>query len=256
VAVDAGAGEFRAAGDVALREQFDNHDGFRPQAGPFLAGRATTLVLADGAELKVKLDADGTARWEMGAERGACAYEAFELRDGIVAVAARVGERRSVFAVVRGDRGIAAFAVLEDRPEGVAERTTYVQFGVGGPLAEPFEPTAELVGKRIHWRYSSTHAFEHIYLDASSYCWHCIEGPERGIGDVDPCVYYRLAEDLYLFSWSETVVPFNGAVAIDLREGSSTGRFFGWDTDRSEAEQIVVGARGTLLNVTAYPDAA
>ena len=70
--MDAGAGEFRAAGDVALKEQFDNHDGFRPQAGPFLAGRAATLVLAaGGAELEVELGADGTARWRLGEEVGA-----------------------------------------------------------------------------------------------------------------------------------------------------------------------------------------
>lgn len=245
--------DFRLAGDVALQEQFDNHDGFRPESTPVKVGRTETLVLAEGGnEIRVEVCGEGRATWELGGECGECEFESFLLRDEVTAWVVRIDERRSLFAVVCGERGLAAFATLEGNPDGVSERTRYVQFGVGGSISEPFEKTVDLIGKRIQWRYSSTHSFEHIYLNPTAYCWHCIEGPERWIGDVDPCVYYRLADDLYLFSWSETVVPFNGAVALDLASGTSTGRFFGWDTRREAPDQIVVGARGTLLNQTSY----
>ncbi|MBS1878278.1 MAG: MoaF N-terminal domain-containing protein [Actinobacteria bacterium] len=251
-----GESTFRGAGEVALLEQFDNHDGFRPRPSSVLDGRSLTLHLAEPAvELELELGAGGNARWRLGEERGECPFEAFELRQGIVAVAARVDERRSVFAVCARERGLAVLTELElggDGGGGAGESSRYVQFGIDAPLAERFEPTAELVGKRVQWRYSSTHSFEHIYLNPTAYCWHCIEGPERWIGDVDPCVYYRLDQDLYLFAWSETVVPFNGAVAIDLRSGTSTGRFFGWDTEHAEIGQIVVGAYGTVLNETVH----
>ncbi|MBS1885862.1 MAG: hypothetical protein JSU06_01615 [Actinobacteria bacterium] len=245
---------FRAAGEVALTEQFDNHDGYRPRASAALAGAVRTFVpAAGGAAVTVEFGADGSAAWRRGEASGTASYEALELRADALALAVRLDPDRSVFAVLVGERGIAAVTTLaRDGSGGADERTEYVQFGVDGPPGAPFESTADLVGKRIQWRYSSTHSFEHIYLNPSAYCWHCIEGPERWIGDVDPCVHHAIAPGLYLFAWSETVVPFNGAVAIDLDSMTSAGRFFGWDTERAEPGQIVVGARGTLLNETAY----
>lgn len=246
----------RAAGDVALTQQFDNHDGYRPEPTDALAGSELTLVPAGSdATLAVSFGADSLSWGAATGARGAAPYEALAVADDVFAVAARLGERESVFALLDlpGERVLSIRTRLEDRADGgVAERTAYAQAGIGAPLARPFEPTTDLVGKRILWRYSGTHAFEHIYLNPNSYCWHGVEGPERWIADVDPCRYFDLGDGRYLMSWSETVVPFNGAVVLDLGAMTSVGRFFGWDTEREEAGQIVVGARGTVLNQTSH----
>ena len=250
----------RAAGDVALTEQFDNHDGGRPEATDRLAGETLHLI-GDGGQTVIAFD---TAR-ELRVERdelsmvsGTVAeltYEAFPLREGFVSVVVRTDDRHSTFLTLDAvsQRAISVTsALVGDGGKAVQEVSTFVQAGIEGPLTASFKVTEALVGKRIQWRYSSTHAFEHIYLNPTAYCWHGLAGPERWIGDVDPYIAYELDHELYLFSWSETVVPFNGAVILDLQLWQSVGRFFGWDTDRDQAGQIVVGAEGTLLNVTRH----
>jgi hypothetical protein len=244
----------RAAGDVALTQQFDNHDGYRPEATEALAGTELTLVPAGSAATLTVAFGAGSVSWEAAGSSGSAPCEVLAVGDEVFAVAARLGERESVFAIIdRGRQRVLSIRTrLEDGADGVEERTAYAQAGIGAPPAQPFEPTTDLVGKRILWRYSSTHAFEHIYLNPTNYCWHGVEGPERWIGDVDPCRYFDLGDGRYLMSWSETAVPYNGAVVLDLGAMLSVGRFFGWDTEREEAGQIVVGARGTLLNETSH----
>ncbi len=232
--------EFQAAGVLATAALFDNHDGFRPQASDALAGRELTVR----DRHRVRFEDGATLTWD----GRALAYEAFAVRDGIVAVVCRPEPHRSVFAVLDLDGG-RALAVVSEIADA-RERTHYEQAGLDGPLAQPFDPTEELVGKRVLWRYSDTHAFEHIYLNPTCYCWHGVEGPERWVGAVDPCTTYKLADRLYLFAWSELAAAFNGAVVLDLTARVSVGRFFAWDA--TEPSQIVVGARGTLLNETRY----
>lgn len=248
----------RAAGDVALTEQFDNHDGGRPEAIGELAGIELHLVGPVGATAVV-FETDRRLRFEeqesglWGIRAGRAAYEALALRDGWTAVVVRLDDRHSTFLVIDRDRrrGLAVVSALHgDGPGGAREATEYVQVGIGGPAADPIRRTSALVGRRIEWRYSDTHAFEHIYLNPTAYCWHGLAGPEQWIGDVDPYVAYELDTDLFLFSWSETVVPFNGVAILDLCEWRSIGRFFGWDTKRRRADQIIVGANGRLLNTT------
>lgn len=243
------SGEFRAAGSLPMGALFDNHDGYRPEASEVLVGRTLTLE-GDDRTLRVTFrDAD-----TLDTEVGPLPYEALAVRDGIVAVIARVSEGRSAIAVLdlAGDRVIAAVTELTPNDVEADEETRFLQAGIDGPLRAPFEQTNELVGKRIMWRYSTTHAFEHIYLNPTSYCWHGIEGPEQWVGDVDPSVTHKLADDLYLFSWSELAKPFNGAVILDLHAMLSYGRFFAWDEALNAPSALVVGARGTLLNETRY----
>jgi hypothetical protein len=245
---------------IPLSEQFDNHDAYRPEPTGALAGRSLVLHMKDGSAIDVRFDDASSLSWSSDAEQlwgssGEDAYEAIELRpDVYLVVVARLEQRTSLLAVLdlAHARAILNLTRLVDGGDGVVEVTTFGQAGVGGPTGELFERTGELVGKRVHHRYSDTHAFEHIYLSPRTYAYQGLEGPEAGIADVDLTDAYKLAERLYLFSWHERAQPFNGAIVLDLEAGRATGRLFGWEQETERALQIRTGSIATLLNETTY----
>jgi len=51
----------------------------------------------------------------------------------------------------------------------------------------PHERSADPVGKRVKYTYSSTHAYEHVFLNDHRYTWHCLSGPEKGLADTEHC---------------------------------------------------------------------
>jgi hypothetical protein len=245
---------------IPLSEQFDNHDGYRPEPTDGLAGRAATLHLKDGSTIAVRFDGADALTWSSDAEQwwgrgGTEAYEAIELRPGVfLIVVARLAQRTSLLAIadLAYARVMLNLTRLVDDGDGVREITTFGQAGINGPIGERFARTRELVGKRVHHRYSDTHAFEHIYLSHRTYAFQGLEGPEAGVADVDVTDAYKLGDELYLFSWHERSQPFNGAIALDLAAGRATGRLFGWEAQSDRALQVRTGSIATLLNETTY----
>lgn len=245
---------------IPLDEQFDNHDEYRPELIDALDGRVLELhPAAGGAAIRVAFE-PGAMAWSGGepapgwGETGTLGSEPFSIRDldivGVVAGDLR--ERRSILWILDLAAGRALANASRLVGDGPVEETVYLQFGIDGPLKTPFERTTELVGHRIHQRYSTTHAFEHIHLNPSLYSFHCLEGPEAGIGDTDKADYFKIADRLYLFSWHERQQPFNGAVLTDLDRMRSLGRLFGWNEVGGQALQIRTGSISTVLNVTRY----
>ena len=246
---------------IPLGDQFDNHDEFRPELIDALVGRSLSLHPADGSEpvavafgeTTVALAGSLVPGWYV---PGSLPYEAFDIRafEIIGVVIGDLPRRRSTLMLLdlAGGRALANASALVGADDAVREETRYLQFGVDRPLDRPFERSTALVGHRVHQRYSSTHAFEHIHLNPGLYAFHCMEGPEAGIGDVDKADYWAIADDLTLFSWHERQQPFNGAVVTDLVHGRTRGRLFGWDAASGQALQIRTGSISTLLNVTRY----
>jgi hypothetical protein len=243
---------------IPLSEQFDNHDAYRPEPTAALAGRAETLHMKDGSTIEVRFDSATQLSWTSGAHQlwgrsGTETYEAIELRpDVYLVVVARLEQRTSLLAVADLAHARVLLNLTRLVGDEVREVTTFGQAGIGGPVGERFERTHELVGKRVHHRYSDTHAFEHIYLSHRTYAYQGLEGPEAGIADVDYTDAYKLADRLYLFSWHERAQPFNGAITLDLEAGRATGRLFGWEKETGRALQIRTGSIATLLNETTY----
>jgi len=114
--------------------------------------------------------------------------------------------------------------------------------------------TADLVGERIQWTYSSKDAYEHIYLNENTYTWHCISGNEKGLADTDRCFYYKVGDKFYLFVWIEKIIPTVGVVLEDLNLMRSYGKIFGYEgyTIGGRISNFPVGSYGTLLNKTEY----
>ncbi len=114
--------------------------------------------------------------------------------------------------------------------------------------------TADLVGERIQWIYSSKDAYEHIYLTQNTYTWHCISGSEKGLADTDRCFFYKIADKFYLFVWIEKIIPTVGVVLEDLKTMRSYGKLFGrkgFDMN-GPITNFAVGSYGRRLNKTEY----
>lgn len=113
--------------------------------------------------------------------------------------------------------------------------------------------TDELTGRRVHHEYGASDAYEHIYLEADLYTWHCIRGPEVGLADTDRCFVRKLDEHLYLFAWIEKIIPTLGVVMMDLTSLRTSGKLFGYrGADFGETVNSPVGAISRLVNVTRY----
>lgn len=118
---------------------------------------------------------------------------------------------------------------------------------------QPRAESDELIGKRIFYRYSPTERYEHIYLNSGTFVWHCIQGAERGLGDVDPIRFFELADGVVLLYWSETVMPVESFVVIDLANERSIGRMFCWDGPTLAPMHLPFDSKFTVLNETRYP---
>ncbi|MGP9585504.1 MoaF C-terminal domain-containing protein, partial [Micrococcaceae sp. AOP34-BR2-30] len=118
---------------------------------------------------------------------------------------------------------------------------------------QPRSASDELTGKRIFYRYSPTEHYEHIYLNSGTFVWHCILGAEQGLGDVDPIRVFELADGVVLLYWSETVMPVESFVVIDLTQERSIGRMFCWDGPTLAPMHLPFDSRFTVLNQTEYP---
>ncbi len=137
--------------------------------------------------------------------------------------------------------------------------------GHAAAIDEPFAaetlrhgPTAELVGRRVEYTYSSTERYEHIYLNEDFYTWHCLLGSEKGLADTDRCHYLKLEDDLYLFVWREKIIPTLGAVVVDFQAMRTMGKIFGHAPGGAEGTaagvaNFPVGAWARLLNITLGP---
>jgi hypothetical protein len=122
-----------------------------------------------------------------------------------------------------------------------------------GESVPAHERTAELVGKRILYTYARDRVYEHIYLNERFYTWHCLAGAEAGLGDTDICDYFKIAPDIYLFSWREKIMPTFGLVLINLKEMRSNGKTFGLDVSSRKYINFTMGALAEFLNETKYP---
>lgn len=251
----------------ALGDAFtpDNHC-LPPDAG--LAGRTLHLHGEDGSHATLDFGTDGSLTRD-GAVAAQCSITRPRPDIWFVDYRSAAAPRGGVSLVL--DLGRASFieidGALPSRDEAHVPLLARIARGeeltavkariVRGTIDRPFardaalpQPTAELLGKRVEYRYSAHERYEHIYLNQGFYTWRCIEGSERGLGDTDACHYYRIDTDLVLFIWREKIVPTLGIVMIDLRAMKTTGKIMGYEGDDfATVRNFGVGAIARVLAV-------
>lgn len=210
---------------------------------------------------EVQWRAGGVEAWE-GAE-GTDPYDAVAVGDHALFVDLPLGSRsREALTLISSRRTRRALVVVstiapEPAPGEPQVGQQFLAGQVGDDPPEPGSPTPaptrDLIGERLLHRYSPNHLYEHIYLSSERYVWQCLEGVQRGHGDVDLATHYKFDDDLYIFAFREFRIPVASVFFYDMKEMTSTGRFLGLTGDGVSMHSRS-GARIIPLGTVTYPD--
>lgn len=113
--------------------------------------------------------------------------------------------------------------------------------------------TRDLIGLRAHYTYSPNHVYEHTYMSSERYAWQCLVGVQRGHGDADLTTTYKFANNQYVFTFREFIIPVASTFFYNFDDMRSTGKFLGV-TGAGRVENNPAGATIRKVSMTAYLD--
>lgn len=201
--------------------------------------------------------------WRDGGGEGVDWYEAIELAPSLYFLDLTFAARPTLALTIVFDTATRRALAIETRvrPEGEApgEPRPVQTFAAGvvgddEAAASGFvpAPTRDLIGLRTHQIYSPAHTYEHTYLNSQRYAWQCLVGVQRGQGDVDLATYWKFADDRYVFSFREFLIPVASVFFFDFERMRSTGKFLGV-TGSGEVANNPAGAHIRKVSMTYYP---
>ncbi|MBV5294970.1 MAG: MoaF N-terminal domain-containing protein [Curvibacter lanceolatus] len=228
-----------------------------------LLGQALHLQLPEG-DLRLEFTGPDRARWQWRGEEGHDEAEAIEVAPDTFFVdlvfAHRPLEALSLVLNRRTLRVLAVPARVRPVEEAGAEPRVTQDFSVGTLGDEPAAaqgevpaPSRDLIGLRTLQTYSPNHCYEHTYLSSTRYAWQCLHGEQRGHGDVDLITVYRFAEQQYLFTFREFLIPVASTFFFNFADMRSTGKFLGL-TGAGAVSNRPAGAFMRELSRSVYPD--
>ncbi|KAF9883791.1 hypothetical protein FE257_002775 [Aspergillus nanangensis] len=222
-----------------------------------LCTKRLDLVFGDTTRIAHYFVDDQMLKWEImgnSSQEGDAMYKAFEVRPNIFFVDFYKPDHEEQVSLVlnlntgQAVAGISGFHIKDGQTR---TWTKFLDALIGGyDSVTPFQPTEDLIGKHVLYRYTPRDAYEHIYLNQGTFTWHCLGGTEKGLADTEPCKMLKLADQLYLLFWSEKVMPVESIVVVDLAQMRSTGRFFCWDPKPARRVQMLFGSYATVLAET------
>lgn len=226
-----------------------------------LAGRKLEIELVDGQAHSFDLIDENELRWS---GRGSAAtveqYEAQKVAEGLFLIAFRhaADSEVSTSMIVDWPSGEVVFIrnVVGPKVGNLPAVEQVVTLGriAGQPLnGGKFSHTSDLFGRRAMWVYSEDDVYEHIYLNASWYAWHCLKGEEYPLADVDPCQVFKLRDDIYLLTFSEKVMVMAAGMVLDFGKLRSYCAALGRDPVTGQLTHFTFGAFGKILSQTDYP---
>ncbi|GAA2856702.1 MoaF C-terminal domain-containing protein [Microbacterium arabinogalactanolyticum] len=253
-----------AAVDDEWRTYEEFADGIDTYRLPNVALEGTALRLAlDGAgEFTLSFGAEEVT-WEGLGAGGTDPYDAVQMREDVVFVnlPLRSTEREALTVVYSTTthralvvRSRIAAEAVEGAPQ-VGQEFWAATTDAGEPSGEVPGPSRDLIGKRNIYRYSPHHLYEHVYISSERYAWQCLQGVQRGHGDMDLSTVWKFAEGLYLFCFREFRIAVASVWLHDLGyQLKTTGIFLGLTSDGASTHSRGGGHIYPLGSV-AYPDA-
>ncbi|WP_374654516.1 MoaF C-terminal domain-containing protein [Phenylobacterium sp.] len=225
-----------------------------------LVGRPLTITTADDV-LELEFVAGDQVRWrcEDGSDTdwGEAILVAPDTYLVDITFRSRPREALTLVLDLANRRSLSVLSIVAPEPTpGQPQVSQIFSPGVLGEGAlggtEP-APSRDLIGLRAHYRYSPNHLYEHTYLSSERYCWQCLEGEQRGHGDVDLASVYKIAEGRYVFTFREFKIPVASVFFLNFEDRMSTGKFLGITGDGAIANNPA-GATLQRMSQTFYPD--
>jgi hypothetical protein len=202
-----------------------------------LIGRTFAISFDDGRRLSLTFPASSRITWSESDQSTTESCDVIRVAPETYFVdftfAASRFEAETIVLNVRTRRVLSIRARVRDAAEAGSEPRVAQIFraGVIGEGAEPGStvpaPTRDLIGLTGHYTYSPHHVYEHIYLSSTRYAWQCLVGVQRGHGDVDLATTYKFADDQYVFTFREFIIPVASTFFYNFRDLRSTGKFLG-----------------------------
>ncbi|GAA4523992.1 MoaF C-terminal domain-containing protein [Amycolatopsis samaneae] len=224
-----------------------------------LTGRELTVTLDDDTKLELRFE---------DARHVVCngvkdPYDAVAVREDVYFVNLPLtsveGEALTVVFSTATHRALAVRSVIgAEDVEGVPRVSQTFRAGTtdgGAASGEVPGPSRDLIGKRNIYRYSPNHLYEHVYVSSQRYAWQCLEGVQRGHGDMDLSTVWKFADGLYLFCFREFRIAVASVWLHDLGYAlKTTGVFLGITGD-GRSEHSRAGGHIYPLGSVSYPDA-
>ncbi|MGV1033937.1 MAG: MoaF C-terminal domain-containing protein [Microbacteriaceae bacterium] len=231
-----------------------------------LTGQSFELDFGTGPTLNLAFISSTEVRWSatdaLEANNAIDPYEAVQVRPDVVFVnlpfTSRERESLTVVISTRTNRAVAVHSVIhpeatEDVPQVAQSFWAGSRAGTAVSGDEP-GPSRYLVGHRNIYRYSPNHLYEHVYLSSERYAWQCIQGVQRGHGDVDMSTLWKFDDGLYLFCFREFKIAVASVWLHDLGyQLRTTGNFLGLN-GAGDSEHSRAGGHIYPLGSVTYPD--
>ncbi|NTW39480.1 MAG: molybdenum cofactor biosynthesis protein MoaF [Cellulomonadaceae bacterium] len=235
--------------------------------GADLAGERVSARFDDGIALDLDFIDSSTVRWVSTAllsEPGGSVdgYDAVRVRPDVVylnlPLTSRTREAITVIWSSTTGRALLIRSVIAPAPVPGEPQVsqTFAAGEVDGLAVSGVRPgpSRDMIGLRNVYRYSPHHLYEHVYLSSERYAWQCLQGEQRGHGDVDMSTLWRFADGLYLFCFREFIIPVASVWLHDLGyELRTTGTFLGLDAEGRSTHRRA-GGHIYPLGHTRYPD--
>lgn len=230
-----------------------------------LSGSTLDIALTDGPTLHLEFVDAATVTWTADgvlAGSGTDPYDAVAVREDVTFVnlpfASREREALTIVYSTRTHRALAAHSVIAEEHDGDVPQVGQTFWaGVlqgGDPTGEAPAASRDLIGKRNVYRYSPEHLYEHVYMSSERYMWQCLQGVQRGHGDVDLSTVWKFDDGLYLFCFREFKIAVASVwlhdLGYDLR---TTGIFLGLN-GQGASEHSKAGGHIYPLGAVSYPD--
>ncbi|VXB19552.1 Molybdenum cofactor biosynthesis protein MoaF [Microbacterium sp. 8M] len=233
-----------------------------------LGGTSLVLALDDGQTLSLRFgpstdSGTGRVEWSGLGAAGTDPYDAVAVRDDVVFLNLPLTSRERealtvVFSTATHRAVVVRSRIAPEAVEGtpqVGQEFWAATTDAGPATGEVPGPSRDLIGKRNVYRYSPHHLYEHVYVSSQRYAWQCLEGVQRGHGDMDLSTVWKFADGLYLFCFREFRIAVASVWLHDLGyQLRTTGIFLGLNGEGA-SEHSRAGGHIYPLGTVSYPDA-
>ncbi|MFJ3957354.1 MoaF C-terminal domain-containing protein [Arthrobacter sp. NPDC090010] len=230
-----------------------------------LSGTVLDIALDGGTAVHLAFEGDRVtwnATGDLDEPGATDPYDAVAVRDDVVFVNLPLESRERealtlVYSTATHRATLVRSQISAEATEGTPQVGQTFWAGTVGeeePSGEVPGPSRDLIGKRNVYRYSPQHLYEHVYISSQRYAWQCLQGVQRGHGDMDLSTVWKFADGLYLFCFREFRIAVASVWLHDLGyQLMTTGIFLGLN-GAGESEHSRAGGHIYPLGSVSYPD--